>query len=415
MKTTRSASICKHAGVRESLRRMIATGEYAPGSKLPPENELPKKMRVSKITVVRALNDLAREGVIVRRRGSGSYVADPAQRPLMPGRFLKLGILMPHSVFADYRYGPQQNAVLNSILESWGLADVVPEFPKVAEAEATRARWTSERRGCCVEVVGEEEKVLLKHPPLDYIREARFDGILSLSIVEEDWISELLKLGVPTVLMDYPNERFGQADQVFFDPFPGYCAAVREFVARGLRRIHFLGGLRHLPYPTPADAKADKDYYSPHKALRDPDSHIRQSAWRQSMADAGIHVPPEWVHFTWAEDKYAAELGMRLVELPAEQRPEAFVCHNHGQAEALIEVFHQRGVPLAGAGAAGSLRPGRAAPILADNHQMGRTGAALLQWKLQQSAPALRVGVPMTLNGANPVSAPSMIPAAVPS
>lgn len=394
------APATKHERVRESLRRMIHDGTFAPGSQLPPEKDLPKRLRASKITVVRALNDLAREGLIVRRRGSGSYVADPTQRPLMPGRFLRIGLLVPFSVFPDFRYGPQQNEIVRSALKAWGLSHVVPEFPRVSDDEATRGRWVCESHGCCIEILGEENTVRLKHPPLAAIREGRFDGLLSISVVEEAWTAELLDLGIPTVLVDYPNERFSlQADQVYFDPFPGYRSAAHAFAQKGLRRIHFVGAWNHAPYARFEDAAKDKNFYSPEKARPDPDSFMRQSAWRQAMSELSLRCPDEWSHFGWSDEGHLRPLAERLASLPANERPEAVLCHGAGQAEVIANVFAERGLPLLAAGAAGLGYFGKAWSIYADDRQLGSTAAALLLWKLQQpQRPSLRVGVPMSLN-----------------
>lgn len=398
----RRAPATKHERVRESIRRLILDGTYAPGSRLPPETDLPRQLRASKITIVRALNDLAREGLIVRRRGSGSYVADPEQRPLMPGRFLRLGVLLPHSFFSDFRYGAQQNEILRGALAAWGLERMAGEFPSVPDHEATRGRWVSDRRGCSVEVLGEEHAARHRHPPLSAVREARFDGILTLSVVEEEWTAELLDLGIPTVLVDFPNERFAiRADQVFFDPFPGYRAAVREFTAHGLRRIWFLGCWMHQPYAEFAALQRDPNFYAPENARLDPDSFVRQSAWRQAMAEAGLRAPDEWVQATWPDEPHVRALAEAWAGLPAAERPEGVICHSYGQARTVAAVFAERGLVCAAAGATDAPAHGGARAILADNAQLGRTAAELLLWKLQQpKRPGLRVGVPLWLSDA---------------
>ena len=62
--------------VAEQLRAMVARGEMAPGAQLPNEPELSRAMNVSRSTLRAALDTLAREGVVVRRRGVGTFVAD---------------------------------------------------------------------------------------------------------------------------------------------------------------------------------------------------------------------------------------------------------------------------------------------------------------------------------------------------
>lgn len=56
------------------LRSKILDGEYAQGDYLPGERELESLFQVSRITAVRALNELAAVGLVVRERGRGTRV-----------------------------------------------------------------------------------------------------------------------------------------------------------------------------------------------------------------------------------------------------------------------------------------------------------------------------------------------------
>jgi GntR family transcriptional repressor for pyruvate dehydrogenase complex len=59
----------------------IESGRMAPGSRLPPEHELTTTLGVSRATLREALAALRREGLIVARQGSGTFVADgPVRR-----------------------------------------------------------------------------------------------------------------------------------------------------------------------------------------------------------------------------------------------------------------------------------------------------------------------------------------------
>lgn len=60
------------------LREHIRSGVYAPGLALPSEADLCDEFEVSSITVKRAMRELANDGVIVRLRGKGSFVAESA-------------------------------------------------------------------------------------------------------------------------------------------------------------------------------------------------------------------------------------------------------------------------------------------------------------------------------------------------
>jgi DNA-binding GntR family transcriptional regulator len=57
------------------LRERIEYGDFAPGDKLPSENELAALNGYSRGTVVRAIESLVRQGLVTRRQGSGSFVA----------------------------------------------------------------------------------------------------------------------------------------------------------------------------------------------------------------------------------------------------------------------------------------------------------------------------------------------------
>ncbi|HWI52345.1 MAG TPA: GntR family transcriptional regulator, partial [Symbiobacteriaceae bacterium] len=64
-----------YAQVKEQLVRQIRSGQYQPHAVLPAERELMEQFQVSRITVRRALADLANEGLVYRKVGRGTYVA----------------------------------------------------------------------------------------------------------------------------------------------------------------------------------------------------------------------------------------------------------------------------------------------------------------------------------------------------
>jgi GntR family transcriptional regulator len=61
----------------QGLGRAIHDGRLAPGTALPPEPRLAQQLGVSRQTVNRALSIVARRGRLVRRRGAGTFVAEP--------------------------------------------------------------------------------------------------------------------------------------------------------------------------------------------------------------------------------------------------------------------------------------------------------------------------------------------------
>jgi len=63
--------------VKDFVLQRIASGEWAPGARIPSENEMTERLAVSRMTVNRALRELATEGAISRSQGVGSFVAVP--------------------------------------------------------------------------------------------------------------------------------------------------------------------------------------------------------------------------------------------------------------------------------------------------------------------------------------------------
>jgi GntR family transcriptional regulator len=67
--------------LRDELLEEIISSQLPPGTKLPTEGELSKRFGVSRATVREAVGGLVEAGYVIRRRGSGSYVAERRRMP----------------------------------------------------------------------------------------------------------------------------------------------------------------------------------------------------------------------------------------------------------------------------------------------------------------------------------------------
>ncbi len=63
----------------DGLRREVSEGRLRAGAPLPSFRQLAEDLLVSVITVKRAYEELEREGIIYRRQGLGTFVAEAAQ------------------------------------------------------------------------------------------------------------------------------------------------------------------------------------------------------------------------------------------------------------------------------------------------------------------------------------------------
>jgi DNA-binding GntR family transcriptional regulator len=69
-----SSDAKRHVSLAETLRRRIAAGDFPVGAGLPTERAIAQNEQVSRGTVREALRLLERDGMIVRRQGSGTTV-----------------------------------------------------------------------------------------------------------------------------------------------------------------------------------------------------------------------------------------------------------------------------------------------------------------------------------------------------
>lgn len=67
----------KHVSLYAGLVQAIESGTLKPGQKLPTETELADALPMSIGTIQRALGSLVGDGLVLRRRGAGSFVAHP--------------------------------------------------------------------------------------------------------------------------------------------------------------------------------------------------------------------------------------------------------------------------------------------------------------------------------------------------
>ena len=66
----------RYEQVKSHILKLIGDGTLAPHDRVPSENELVDAFGLSRMTVNRALRELAEEGYVVRLAGVGTFVAD---------------------------------------------------------------------------------------------------------------------------------------------------------------------------------------------------------------------------------------------------------------------------------------------------------------------------------------------------
>ena len=90
-----SSDIPLYAQLVGIIKRSISSGALAIGDLLPSEAELCRALNVSRNTVRQAIGELEDEGLVVRKRGKGTFVADPNTNRRGVALFLHHRSLLP--------------------------------------------------------------------------------------------------------------------------------------------------------------------------------------------------------------------------------------------------------------------------------------------------------------------------------
>ncbi len=133
------------------LKDMILSGELSEGQRLPSERDLALRLGVARSSVREAIRELTAIGVLVTRRGAGTYVATLVPDHLFAAMefalrvhpdsivdVLQLRLLLEPSVaaLAASRATPAQLAELNTMLDLYRAAIDDPDYDvKVVEAD----------------------------------------------------------------------------------------------------------------------------------------------------------------------------------------------------------------------------------------------------------------------------------------
>lgn len=95
------------------VKYLIASGKIHPGDELPAIRTLAEQLTVTPNTIVKAYGELETEGVVFKRRGAGTYVAD-LQSPLARKEQRRILAQRADSLLTD---ASQLNFTLDEVIE----------------------------------------------------------------------------------------------------------------------------------------------------------------------------------------------------------------------------------------------------------------------------------------------------------
>ena len=104
--------------IHNELKRQIESGKYHIGDKIPAERELALEFAVSRMTLRQAVQTLAEEGILERRIGDGTYVANRKVQEKMSGITSFTELMAAQGKKASSKVVAYHNATQPSISEA---------------------------------------------------------------------------------------------------------------------------------------------------------------------------------------------------------------------------------------------------------------------------------------------------------
>ena len=212
----------KYRKIFEQLRKDIREGCYRYGEPLPSEEALVRKYKVSRITAVRAMDELVKCGLVYRKRGAGTFVTKSAR--LESGR---LGLIMPSLAFGEIF--PRICQGLMGCVQKDGysliLGDITAPTPakRAREAAMVARSFVQQRVGGVV------------MQPLAFLRQPER--------VTREILTLFASASIPVVLIDRDvklGEGEARHDFVGIDNFAAGRALCEHVLERGAKRVAFL-------------------------------------------------------------------------------------------------------------------------------------------------------------------------------
>ena len=330
----------KYERIVSWVQTEIENGDLSRGDKLPSENELMERFRVSRQTVRRAMEELTEKGVVEGRRGSGTYVTVNTRR-YAAGKEIRIAVML---TYVDTYIFPSIIKGIESVLSSEGCTLQIAMTDNAVEKERMLLKefiHTQSVDG----IIAETVKSALPNPNMELYREIENMGIPVLFVN-----SYYKELDIPHISMD--------------DRKAGYLAA-KHLAECGHTRI---GGI----------FKAD-----------DGQGHLRYAGYTDALMEQEIKIRGDQV--IWIDSEELRTMGEESAKfLKRLKGCTACVCYNDETAYKIVEIFRKAGhrVPedlsVVGIDNSGLAKfcPVPLTSVENPVEKLGRTAAERMTWKI---------------------------------
>jgi len=287
-----------YARLAVHLEELISR-EMKPGDKLPPENKLAKDFQVSPVTMREALTSLARTGLVVRRRGSGTVVQDRS-------RWSHVAVLMPRFL-SRQRLTPNFNLTYEALCRELDRRSIANTL-YVGRLDSFRSEQAP------------------AYPELeDALSAGRVRGVINLfRVISDDLRGVIRARQIPFL------SAMGAAEEanasVFTDLVPGIRESVRWLAARGRRKFAFI-------------------HYRSSSALAAHDQGPQFAAFRETLESCGLAFEPAWTRNELSPgDRGSGWEEFREIWSARTERPDALLIGDEGFFPDVATVILEMGI-----------------------------------------------------------------------
>jgi GntR family transcriptional regulator of arabinose operon len=283
--------------VKQIIRQFIAENGLKPGDPLPSEREWAKRLKVSQMTINRALKELEHEGVVTRLVGRGTFALNATARPVTSMRHL-LTLVFPLAGIAEV---VEQNAYYGPILQG--------------------AQYAFAELGCSVQFWKMGFDQLNQLPPEGLSQRA----FLFFAPMEEalPTLRSWWEAGVPFVVIG-ASWRDVEIPCVDTDNFNAALKVVDFLYSLGHRRIAFVIGSRRLPNA--------------------------RDRWEGFVAGAkrhNLHVPEDWLIESSASASLTKDAAQQIRSiLKSRRRPTAIFAGGYYLAAETLQIVKELGLKV---------------------------------------------------------------------
>ncbi|MCC6728385.1 MAG: substrate-binding domain-containing protein [Chthonomonadales bacterium] len=287
----------------DQIESAVCSQTLAEGHTLWSARKIAAHYHIAYQTANRALAELARRGVVRRSVAGGTVVARRG---------------------GDGRARPRSRVV--ALISCWAVWQDAPTYT-MAEMQMSQAAahaLTAEMWGVLAVTMGSGDVPggFSVARLADWARQARFDGAIVFGNMPERGLRWLADHQYPVVVVDHePAAPFAR---VVHDSYGGMRAAMGHLLGLGHRSIAFLRGLRPYHYD------------------------VRQRAYEDALAEAGIAGDPQLVCCARRPHPTVADILDLWLDLPVGRRPTAIAAASDIVAALVAKELRARGLRVPG-------------------------------------------------------------------